>query len=167
MYISSMAQTALAFYIYHISPSLWGHYSSVQSYTNKSQVIILQVHPLSPPSPVLTSLKMLVELWMSLWDGHWVMETVLISTTNAPQAPYGGHLNITTASVTQHDLTGFMASYAYNITIRGSCGNQIGSESNPLTIIPQGLLVFFMCYMLQLLWFQHLTQSLLIKLLVN
>ena len=30
----------------------------------------LQVPPLSPPSPVLTSLKMSVELWMWLWAGH-------------------------------------------------------------------------------------------------
>ena len=59
-------------------------------------------------------------------------------TTNAPQIPYGGLLNITTASVTQHQLTGFMAGYEYNITVRGSCGNQMGSESDPLTITPQG-----------------------------
>ena len=46
---------------------------------NKST--LLQVHPLSLPSPVLTSLKMSVDLWMSLWAGHWVVETVLISTS--------------------------------------------------------------------------------------
>ena len=56
-------------------------------------------------------------------------------TTNAHQTPYGGLLNITTASVT---LTGFIADYEYNITVRGSCGSQMGSESDPLTIIPQG-----------------------------
>ena len=59
--------------------------------------------------------------------------------TNAPQTPYGGLLNITTASVTQHELTGFMAGYVYNITVRGSCGSQEGRESDPLTIIPQGI----------------------------
>ena len=60
-------------------------------------------------------------------------------TTNAPQTPYGGLLNITTGSVTQHELTGFMAGYEYNITVRGvNCGSQEGRESEPLTITPQG-----------------------------
>ena len=62
-------------------------------------------------------------------------------TTNDPQPPYGGLLNITTASVTQHELTGFQAGYEYTITVRGvNCGNQKGSESEPLTITPQGTL---------------------------
>ena len=57
--------------------------------------------------------------------------------TNAPQTPYGGLLNITTASVT---LTGFMAGYEYSITVRGvNCGSQEGRESEPLTIRPQGM----------------------------
>ena len=60
-------------------------------------------------------------------------------TTNAPQTPYGGLLNITTGSVTQHELTGFMAGYEYNITVRGvNCGSQEGRESEPLTVTPQG-----------------------------
>ena len=60
-------------------------------------------------------------------------------TTNAPQTPYGGLLNITTSSVTQYELTGFMTGYEYNITVRGvNCGSQEGSESEPLTIRPQG-----------------------------
>ena len=55
--------------------------------------------------------------------------------TNAPQTPYGGLLNITTASVTQCKLTGFMAGYEYNITVRGvNCESQEGRESGPLTI---------------------------------
>ena len=61
-------------------------------------------------------------------------------TTNAPQTPYGGLLYIT-ASVTQHQLTGFMAGYEYNITVRGvtaNCGGLVGRESEPLTITPQG-----------------------------
>ena len=58
-------------------------------------------------------------------------------TTNAPQTPYGGLLNITSASVT---ITGFMAGYEYNITVRGvNCGSVEGNESEPLTITPQGL----------------------------
>ena len=61
-------------------------------------------------------------------------------TTNAPQTPYGGLLNITTASVTQHELTGFMTGYEYNIIVRGvNCGSQEGRESEPLTITPQGI----------------------------
>ena len=60
--------------------------------------------------------------------------------TNAPQTPYGGLLNITTASVTQHELTGFMVGYEYNITVHGvNCGSQDGSESELLTIRPQGM----------------------------
>ena len=58
--------------------------------------------------------------------------------TNAPQTPYGGLLNVT--SVTQHKLTGFMAGYEYNITVRGvNCGSQEGRESEPLKIKPQGM----------------------------
>ena len=60
-------------------------------------------------------------------------------TTNTPQTPYGGLLNITTASVTQHKLTGFMAGYEYNITAHGvNCASQVGNESEPLVITPQG-----------------------------
>ena len=60
-------------------------------------------------------------------------------TTNAPHTPYEGLLNITTASVTQRELTGFRAGYEYNITVRGvNCGSQEGNESEPLTIRPQG-----------------------------
>ena len=60
-------------------------------------------------------------------------------TTNAPQIPYGGLLNITTTSVTQYQLTGFHSDYEYNITVRGvNCRSQEGSESEPLTITPQG-----------------------------
>ena len=68
-------------------------------------------------------------------------DVYLISiTTNAPQTPYGGLLNITTASVTQHELTGFIVGYEYNITVRGSCGSLEGNESEPLTIRPQGII---------------------------
>ena len=56
--------------------------------------------------------------------------------TNAPQTPYDGLLNITTASVTQHELTRFMADYEYNITVRGvNCGSQEGNDSDPLTLL--------------------------------
>ena len=63
-------------------------------------------------------------------------------TTNAPQIPYGGVLNITTAGVTQHELIGFIANYEYNITVHGmtaNCGGLVGRESEPLTITPQGM----------------------------
>ena len=60
-------------------------------------------------------------------------------TTNAPQTPYGGLVNITNVNVTQYELTGFITPYEYNITIRGvNCGSQEGAESEPLTITPQG-----------------------------
>ena len=61
-------------------------------------------------------------------------------TTNALQSPYGGMLNITTASVTQRELTGFMAGYEYNITVCGvNCRSQEGGKSEPLRITPQGI----------------------------
>ena len=66
-------------------------------------------------------------------------------TTNALQTPYGGLLNITTGSVTQYELTGFMAGYEYNITVHGvtaNCGGLVGRESEPLTITPQGRYVW-------------------------
>ena len=62
-------------------------------------------------------------------------------TTNAPQLPYGGLLNITTVNVTQQELTGFIAGYEYNITVHGvtlDCGGLVGRESEFLTITPQG-----------------------------
>ena len=64
-------------------------------------------------------------------------------TTTAPQTPYGGLLNITTASITlPHILTGFHADYEYNITVHGvNCESQEGGESEPLTITPQGMYI--------------------------
>ena len=68
-------------------------------------------------------------------------------TTNAPQTPYGGLLNTTTASVTQRALTSFMAGYEYNITVYGvNCGSQEGRESEPLRIRPQGILIVGLCF---------------------
>ena len=63
----------------------------------------------------------------TLSDGGSADFHLIYITTNAPQTPYGGLLNITTASVTQHELTGFMASYEYTVTVRGvNCENQEG-----------------------------------------
>ena len=62
-------------------------------------------------------------------------------TTNAPQTPYGGLVNITTTGITQYELTGFMTGYEYNITVRGvtaKCGGLVGRENEPLKITPQG-----------------------------
>ena len=62
-------------------------------------------------------------------------------TTNAFEAPYGGLLNITAANVTQYELTGFLAGYEYNITVWSVIakhGGLLRSESEPLTISPQG-----------------------------
>ena len=60
-------------------------------------------------------------------------------TTNGPQPPYGGLLNISNASATRCELTGFRSGYEYTIIVRGvSCGSQEGNESEPLTVTPQG-----------------------------
>ena len=75
----------------------------------------------------------------TLSDGEGADFYLINITTNGPQAPYGGLLNITTGSVTQHVLTGFMAGYGYNITVRGvNCGGLVGSNFETLTITPQG-----------------------------
>ena len=52
-------------------------------------------------------------------------------TTNAPQTPYGGLLNTTTASVTQHKLSDFMAGYEYNITVVLTVGVKRGGRVSP------------------------------------
>ena len=77
----------------------------------------------------------------TLSDGDWVDFYLINITTNASQTPYGGLQNIPTSDVTQYELTGFMAGYEYNITVRGvtmNCDGFMGSESEPLTITPQG-----------------------------
>ena len=79
----------------------------------------------------------------TLSDGDSADFYLIDITTNAPQTLYGGLLNITTASVTQHKLTGFLARYEYNITVHGvNCGSQEGRESEPLTFTPQGTYTF-------------------------
>ena len=73
----------------------------------------------------------------TLSDGDSADSYLINITTNAPQSPYGGLLNITTAGVILH---GFMTGYEYNITVGGvNCGSQEGRESEPLTITPQGM----------------------------
>ena len=75
----------------------------------------------------------------TLSDRNGVDSYLINITTNAPLTPYGGLLNITTGSVTQYELTGFMAGYEYSITVRGvNCVYLEGSESEPLAITPQG-----------------------------
>ena len=72
----------------------------------------------------------------TLSDGDSADFYLINITTNTP---YGGLLNITNASVTQRELTGFMAGYEYNVTVRGvNCRSQEGRESEPLVITPQG-----------------------------
>ena len=78
----------------------------------------------------------------TLSDGDSAESYLVNITTNDPQPPYGGLLNINTTSVTQCELTGFQAGYEYNITVRGvNCGNQEGIESEPLTITPKGICI--------------------------
>jgi len=75
----------------------------------------------------------------TLSDGDSADLYLINITTNNPQPPYGGLLNISNASVTQYKLTGFQVGYEYTITVRGvNCGSQEGTESEPLTLTPQG-----------------------------
>ena len=67
-------------------------------------------------------------------------------TTNAPQTPYGGILNIMNASATQHELTGFQSGYDYNLTVRGvNCESQAGRESEILRIALQSMFIIKAC----------------------
>ena len=78
----------------------------------------------------------------TLSGGDGVDFYLISIATNAPQTPHGGLLNITTASVTQYELTGFMTGYEYHITVRGvNCGSQEGDESEPLTVKTQGVCI--------------------------
>jgi len=75
----------------------------------------------------------------TLSDGNSADFYLINITTNTLHTPYGGLLNITNASITQHELTGFMADSEYNITVHGTnCVNQEGKESEPVIIRPQG-----------------------------
>ena len=75
-------------------------------------------------------------------SGRECVDSYLINiTTNAPQTPYGGLLNITNTGVTQYELTGFMAGFEYSITVRSvtaNSGGLVGRESEALTITLQG-----------------------------
>ena len=77
----------------------------------------------------------------TLSGGDSVGSYLISITTNAPQIPYRGLVNVTTVSVTQYELTGFMTGYEYNIAVRGvNCVNLEGTESDSLAITPQGKL---------------------------
>ena len=101
-----------------------------------------------PPVPTLSCVDlsedfsgaMNVTVRWTLSGGDTADFYLISITTNSSQIPYGGLLNITNASVTQHELTGFIVGHEYNITVRGvNCRNQEGGESEPLTITPQGM----------------------------
>ena len=82
----------------------------------------------------------------TLSDGDSADFYLINITTNAPEIPHRGLLNITTASVTQYELTGFMTGYKYNITVCGvtaDCGGLVGRESDPVTITPEGMLLYY------------------------
>ena len=67
-------------------------------------------------------------------------------TTNAPQTPYGGILNIMNASATKHEMTGFQTGYDYNLTVRGvNCRSQTGRESEILRITLQSMFIITAC----------------------
>ena len=101
-----------------------------------------------PPAPTISCVDLLkddggsvnVTVSWTLSGGDSADFYLMKITSNASQIPYGGLLNITNTSVTQYELTGFIIDYEYNITVRGvNCGSQEGGESEPLTIIPQGI----------------------------
>ena len=117
---------------------------------NRGNTSLVLVSLLSPGPPIINisshSLSELVDEIVNVtisWtlSGKDSADFYLINiTNNAPQSLHGGLLNITTGDVTQHELTGFMTGYKYNITVRGvtaSCGGLVGRESEPLPITPQ------------------------------
>ena len=64
-------------------------------------------------------------------------DSYIIKTTTKPS------IIIPNPTVTQYELTGFMAGYEYSITVHGvNCGDLEGRESEPITIKPQR-----MCYL--------------------
>ena len=94
----------------------------------------LQIHPQSPFSPVLASLRMSVELWMSLWAGHWVVETVLISTSSTlpPMIP-GPHMEDfwTSPLPVSHWLVSWQASSIVSQYVVSTVGVWRGIGVNP------------------------------------
>ena len=112
-----------------------------------SQYAVFKISSGPPSAPILSCVglsevngAMNVTVSWTLSGGDSADFYLISITTNAPQTPFGGLLNITTAIVTPHELTGFMTGYEYNITVRGvNCESQEGSESEPLAIIPQGI----------------------------
>ena len=81
-----------------------------------------------------------VTVSLKLSEGNSADFYLLNITTNASKTPYWRILNITSTGVRQYKLTGYMADYEYNITVRGvNCGSQEGDESEPLIITPQGI----------------------------
>ena len=112
-------------------------------------VKLIMIHSSGPPSvPTLSCVDLSedvsgavnVTVSWTLSGGDSADFYLINITTSAPQTPYGGLLNINTASVTQYELTGFMAGFEYTITVRGvNCGSLEGRESKPLTITAQGM----------------------------
>ena len=140
--------------IFHL---LWCYYILPLYFTR----IIYKIESLSSGSPSVPSVSCVdlsgdvsgavnVTVSWTLSGGDNADFYLINITTNSLQTPYGGLVNITTASVTQYELTGFMTGHEYNITVRGSCGNQIGSESEPLIITPQGIAL--LKYTLYVVW---------------
>ena len=84
----------------------------------------------------------------TLSAGHSADFYLINITTNAPDNPYEGLLNITTTNVTQYELTGFLTGYVYSITVCGvtaNCNSLVRRESETLTITPQGTIIGCKC----------------------
>ena len=79
---------------------------------------LLQVLPLSPFSPLLASLEMAMELWMSLWTGHWLLKTVLISTSSAslPMLPRSHMGDFWTSLLVSHNKNWLVSWQAMSTT---------------------------------------------------
>ena len=112
----------------------------------------LQIHPQSPSSPVLASLRMSVELWMSLWAGHWVVETVLISTSSTlPPTIPGPHMEDfwTSPLPMSHWLVSWQASSIVSQYVVSTVGVWRGIGVNPWKLnlkvyVSQSNIVIFM-----------------------
>ena len=131
--------------------------SIVSGYISDSCTILAyhsQVSLPSLPSPVLTSQGMSVELSMSLWDGPWVVETVLISTLlpTIPRHPMGNFwtspLPVLHCWLVLQQATSIISQYVVS-TVEVRRGVRVSCWQLPFKVRISVCLLCYMCLELQ------------------